>query len=827
MRYVNPKDYDYVDPFVPLDLNFMNSAIQATQKSTDLALANIEELGAKALVQGGRRTTDRAKAFNKKTQELINAEADKILGDPNYANKAAYNIKKLREQTYTNPEYLDIIQDEKMTPEVDKLVLTQGFQNYVQDFFDPNKKQFNQTKEGERFNSSWYGSVAPGDPQKEFKDYYSQFKDIITQGYDGVLSEQANSDGSISIIQNGTKIVRTINKDELRQVANHLLKSDPNFGTLQSFNYAKAVHDRDFGKSWVDEEGNTQTGSVFDTNDKADIFVDNYLGNKHEESDLQRIVGTRKAASNGGTGSGRDDDGSDNIIYKTLINADANNGKTKTGNLGTMAGLLGGEIVEITNPDTKVTSQAINVDFTDRNVVITPSSVSQTGTENMDAALGVLKNHNAYKEEKAAFDKTKANSLVKDIGVGVSVPVPINVFHPATLDDAEDDNHLDRRGNTRQKPNPLDYNSNYIEAYREKYGISKQVPLYLKHTGHVFIGNQVAVDGKSSFDLLPKSLQTEIIKHHGTIPKAGSSLDVPGGDPDYVIDAHLEDADKAELHKAAVNKTLSGFTKQESELKAKYKTLGYDPDDKRTAANVKKYESTDLNKYLELNQKLNLTGEHVIKPNMAIDNVFVDKNHNIYGNARVVLTGAELDEKGINVSDFKNIIIPLQSEEYISWGNDDEVQYSVPITLQSQGSIDDITRNTQIKTYGPDKETEEGITNKVNQTNTYILQNKGKRLVKDVYSQYQTPEGSKKILTDLNTIISELPDDKKTKYTGLINKISTLKDKKEQATEIAQLYLLVSNPNAYGLLYGNTAVQQTVGKTNPQGQQDPLGVKSR
>ena len=44
MRYVNPKDYDYVDPFVPLDLNFMNSAIQAKQKSTDTDLAEVNTL---------------------------------------------------------------------------------------------------------------------------------------------------------------------------------------------------------------------------------------------------------------------------------------------------------------------------------------------------------------------------------------------------------------------------------------------------------------------------------------------------------------------------------------------------------------------------------------------------------------------------------------------------------------------------------------------------------------------------------------------------------------------------------------------------------------
>ena len=132
MRYVNPKDYDYVDPFVPLDLNFMNSAIQAKQKSTDTDLAEVNTLldplkKIKVRYQDVDRLKSTAKQYDQRGEDLVAkiqsgtpkssilTDLTKLRNDLNtdltagnlftLANNKAvydqYNVEKLTKKNYT------------------------------------------------------------------------------------------------------------------------------------------------------------------------------------------------------------------------------------------------------------------------------------------------------------------------------------------------------------------------------------------------------------------------------------------------------------------------------------------------------------------------------------------------------------------------------------------------------------------------------------------------------------------------------------------------------------------------------------------------------
>lgn len=334
-RFFNRDFGNYIDQFVPLPLQEIAQAGANKQNVYDKGMESaLEE--SKPIV-GGNVTKDQASELNKKIHNDISSMVQDAQKSDNY-NQLQYKIKDYANNLRSNPIYQGIELDKQLSPIADKQTLDQGFSDNVQNFYDPKTKSYKQLDVNTPFSAGVYSSVTPGDPQKEFKPYYDQLQDVIKQTYGDNIEQQVNQDGSITLIQDGVKTVGSISKDELRNIANNLQDTDPNFKTLQSFNYAKAKNEQQFG--------GPEHGNVWDKNDNSELFVNNYLKNKHDETQIQKIVGNIKAPKGGsgrsGSGEGSSSGELPNDIMKMHENLDRSHDGTTSIDNFTAGAVLGG-----------------------------------------------------------------------------------------------------------------------------------------------------------------------------------------------------------------------------------------------------------------------------------------------------------------------------------------------------------------------------------------------------------------------------------------------------------------------------------------------------
>jgi hypothetical protein len=809
-RYYASQLVKPISQYAPAPLKYIDEAGAALQNNTDQQLAGVTDLQKTLNLIGGRKTTGIARELANEYAPQVQQLYDDISANGNTKGGLA-KIAQLKNQIASRPEYSYIKQDEANVDNADKLSLdpkTRDNTQSINDLYNPDGswKQVSMQQARGGYDASIYGAINNVNAQKDLAPIYDKIKEqsvkiggpvsglIYKEGYD--------NDGNPTLIgynQNNQKVRTGIATEDIQKIALNLSKDKNNWNAYQSIAFKDAYQKKN-------------SGIPMDESDFVSHIVDNYPGYHSKEEDLtteQRALTPRGSGNGSGSGSGSNqkEHSNDNVLYKVFTNADANGGKTKVQNINTMSSILGGEVVELDNKETGVKTKAINVDLTGKNVIITPSKSTNGNTEELDVNLGILKNHNSFNKDKEAIDekRKKQSSLISDNDILKS-------------DSGNADKGVDHSGNSRQIKDDSNFRSNYVESFREKYGISGSVPLYINKTGHIFLGNEVPVgDGKSSFDSLPKSVQDNYIKKWGERPEVGDDVPI-----EVDMSIKSDNSFKNELLKAATIKTNKSIDGEYSSLKDKYSSQGYNPDDKSTIKKVEDFKKSGLEKYFTLNTLLiGISGEHIVKPNQDGDNILIDGNKDMYGNARMILTGAELDERGIKVKDFKDIIVPLSKEESFSYGNDDEVQYSVPITMKSEGSIDEKTRAIQTGIYGSDKETEEGMSNKTNETNTYILKNKGNKIVNKVKSDMLNPEGKKEVLDSVSSVIDSFDEDTKSKYNQALKQILSIKDPKEQAREISDLYLFFTNKEAYDILYP----ADDVGKLNPQKvNSNPLGI---
>lgn len=344
-------DYpEHVSSYVPLPLERIAAVGAMKQDLYDKAMA--EYLDASKEIIGGNVTKDQAKFLNDRKDKDLSAMVDEAAKTDNY-NQLKYQVKSYAEKLKSDPLYQGIEEDKKLSDAANKTILEQGSHVYVQDYWDPTANKYNQLDVSTPFTAGVYKTIKPGDPQKEFKPYYDQLHDIIKQTYGNDIQEQVNSDGSINLVQNGTKVVRSISRDELKTLARGLSKIDPNFNALDSFTYAEALNNK------------TNPNKKWSAEDNLDIFVNNYLNNKYEESDLQKVIRTIKAdddgSGGGGSGKGKTLVDQDNIygdildsIYTSKPKKDET-GKTveTTGTTSVndkqMASIVGGDIIDNNN----------------------------------------------------------------------------------------------------------------------------------------------------------------------------------------------------------------------------------------------------------------------------------------------------------------------------------------------------------------------------------------------------------------------------------------------------------------------------------------------
>lgn len=269
----------------PYDKEFMLRAADAVQKRRDQVDTDLSSLsGIASAIQGGYRTSQRAKAYRDKVMGQVSSLYDQMQKTGNVAG-GGYAIKQLAEKIKSDPEYLTIKQDEAVKPEIFKLINDQGFDNHVQDWYD---KDHGFAEAQGNFDPSWYKSTAPGDV-KEFKPYFDQIKQQITREYSqqGIPVETYTDPKGLVHVRNryDGKTIKTITPDQVHDLFLNLASKDPSFQGLQTFNYAKDLFNQEAKKAGYDQQWeNTNAPSRM-----AEIATANFLGYTQDEQDTTPI----------------------------------------------------------------------------------------------------------------------------------------------------------------------------------------------------------------------------------------------------------------------------------------------------------------------------------------------------------------------------------------------------------------------------------------------------------------------------------------------------------------------------------------------------------
>jgi hypothetical protein len=301
------KTYDqqpWVSSYVPLPLKDIELGYKEQQKKYDDAMAAVAN---EPVITGGNSTKTVAQGLENEKNNFLKSVVDEAVETKDYG-QVKNKIKAYRNQLEANPYYQGILIDKTLSPAADATIVGDKDRQVAQDFYDYDKGEYNQVTD-KPFTADHYAAMAPPDTQKIFSQYYKDIGDVIEQQInpDGSLEKQFNPDGSISYIQNGTKIVRNVTRDELRKIAAPLM-NDASFRALAPFGYNKLRHKQLFGKDILDANGNViERGSQWDEyNDPLDIFVDNYLKTKREETETQKLLYTTKVPKDDTSGGGGD-----------------------------------------------------------------------------------------------------------------------------------------------------------------------------------------------------------------------------------------------------------------------------------------------------------------------------------------------------------------------------------------------------------------------------------------------------------------------------------------------------------------------------------------
>lgn len=269
----------------PYDKEFMLRAADAVQKRADIQETELSNLsGIASTIQGGYATQERAKAYRDKIQNQVNSLYEEMQKSGNLSG-GAYKIKQIANQIKSDPEYQTIKQDEAAKEYAATLRLGPGFENHVQDFYNPNSGW---TQRQGNFDPSWYQSVAPGKTE-EFKPYFDRIKATITKEYadQGIpVSAYVDSKGLTHVKNAYTgEIVKTITPDKVYGMFKNLAEKDPSFQGLQTFNYDQARFNQEAKVAGYDQTWQSTNPSAR----MAEIATANYLGYQQDREETSPI----------------------------------------------------------------------------------------------------------------------------------------------------------------------------------------------------------------------------------------------------------------------------------------------------------------------------------------------------------------------------------------------------------------------------------------------------------------------------------------------------------------------------------------------------------
>ena len=591
-RFTKFEDRPWVSTYVPLPLDKIEANYGRQQVKGEKAEADLGLLAEQAHVKGGAGTQDRAQGLNKVFDDIINQASNDIVNNPQNTAKISSDYKNKIQAVMSSPEYNHIKLDEALRPLASQTAADLAINDPNQVHapgWDSTSKSWKQTAPGDYSDpSQWYGTVHNKNFYADHEnDFYKNIKENASalKNMGVELITKFDESGQPYYFNRTTGEKEIgVSKDDVRLLATDFVKNKDNFSTHGSVVFKKLKDPN------------------YDENKYIEDLVNNYSGyhSKTEEVSSEKQVGAPKIGNGkSGSGSGGSVDG-DNVVLSDINNLEKSpTGSTSIKNVDQNAIWAGGQVVDLKDENTGVVKKGISVTMNDRNMFIG----RKPGSEGMAENKAFAENYNELKAKKDKINKAKEDSFYKT------------------------------NGYTKDA---------YIGQFKETHNI-KNVPVWAHpETGKAFIKNSIDENGISNFDKLPKDIKEEYIKLYGKKPEIdeNTTIDVIGS-----FGLTKTDYDKKMIEGAKL-KSKNNFKNEEDKLKLEYKIKGVDLNDAKNSEKLKNYENSLEGK---LNTSLSeLQGDAIFTPNTGKDNLFKDKEGNIYTEGFFTFSEQQLEDMKIN-----------------------------------------------------------------------------------------------------------------------------------------------------------------------------------
>ena len=767
-RFTNPGEQEYVSSRVPLPLELMGKVLMNKQDQYDKGMANVAAESGNII--GGRTTELKAAALTKQKNADIEAIANEAERTGNYSG-LPYKITAYANNLKSSKAYQEIEQDKAMSAQADKVVVEPGSKLYAQKFYNFETKSYNQVPVDQAWSPEVYNTVKPANPQKDFKPYYDQLDDVITQTYgkNGEnISLQVLPNGLMSVVQDGETVVASVTKDQLRMMADKLHQSDDNFKALDPFTYGQARHDQLFGgkQIFTDAQGvqHIEEGSKWGKTDDIEMFVNNYLSNKRDVTQTQKVLKTIKDDNTKlpGDPSGKP---LDNITYTTIDDLQKSpTNSVKVSNKDQNANWLDAEVVSKTNKSTGITTKVISKDMTDVKAFIGKSNTPSKAAESMK----FVENYEYIKAKKAEID----------------MMVSSNTYKKHAYNNVE-----------------------YANAFIDEYKIPKDVSVYTSPaTGEAVFKNIIDENGVSSYDKLPntfKESRPDFKPDEGEIVNLDALKLIPGKSYGY-----LETFNK-NVVASAKKKTNENIVKAKTNFKIEQKLRGIDINNPETKKKLDGYSESLESK---INTGMALIGDAILTPDLSSDNIFTDKQGNMFSSVFMELTEQQIEKMSIDPDEYPKDIFLSDN----SWLDDDATFYKVRINIPAGGNISARVRDMETTKGALTDTGESQIPYKQAQVEDQLLNIQYKNVIneqKEFNIEFKTNKSE--VLKSIEYLVDQYEGSnvlsKATAKEMLVNEANN-------PETLYNLYLFMTDPNKQKLLKDANKIMEDY-----KSSQDPVG----
>lgn len=363
-RFDKTYDQPWVSQYVPLPLKDIEAGYEKQQGRYDKAMELVTDLSTP--ITGGNRTKDQAADINAKKDAAIKAAVDKAAANNDYS-KLQYEVKSIANQIKSNPIYQGIELDKQLSPLADKAIMEPDAQNHVQDYFDQDKKTYNQKPLDQPFTANDYQTIKPVDFYEDHKDLYTALhaQSVKEGGPVSGLKYEYNQNGElVGVNENHQQIRKGIAPEDVEAFAERWTSNPNNWKGRGSVVYRDAASKKKFGVG-------------YDQSDYIQDMVNNYPGYYAETSDVTTQSNIPVKGAGKGKGVGKTEEFGDNRMDEIVRVAHEEGGAML--NSAEQAALIGG------TSDEK--HGTVEVNATGRNIYL---NIGKTGSQEENEKSAII-----------------------------------------------------------------------------------------------------------------------------------------------------------------------------------------------------------------------------------------------------------------------------------------------------------------------------------------------------------------------------------------------------------------------------------------------------